>query len=677
MPTLLTFLWILLCASAAGGQQVEFHHQAASRLKVKVVKVVDAIDGFPSALMTVELSNPTDYWAEPLEFLVPSKKRKDLKAHIIPRVEAPYYGRAGRAIAPGEKLRYVLSLPDEPKRIGKSKVKVTQASFFSGDPVAEAPIEIGEIDSVTEGANLVGEKIRFSRVMLRNTSDFTIDATLQAKFSYPKSGTALVRFRLNPKEQRRFTIQGPQISFSEWSDLRGSDVKSLELIDWSALRSTGPDPGVEILRAAYQARAAWPEKDFAYEAQYKVEIEQYDWNTRKRVKIVETGRCSSKGRFAQFEPDQGVVLDTAGQGQILLGHANRNFAQPDFEAWLEGGTVQLHTRQGQSAVVAVTYGWENAIRNRYYWIEDNQIVRQARYPFAGTSLVFENERNGSDLVVAQETAQDIRLGPTPYDHEYQFRYQRVDGQLIPVEMHQENRFNPEENNLVVHLKLSKIKLLGEPTERVADTAPTGELADRVRAAWDRGYRYPATAIRVRGSFVMSNGGNDLIWRGHKEVRGTFDMQGLRGSDWERCDVVLQGEYSEATDLALQETVRDRFGMYMGRDLSSWPSYEKQFAGASFEKKGSKILVKGSLITQLEIRKGRLEAYWMGDKRKLTWKQSNGFELLVRAQHGAESIRYQRREINGVWLPVKILMEDVFADWGPEQVILDDVQIENP
>jgi hypothetical protein len=674
---ILTVLWIFLCASAAGSQQIEFQNEAASRLKVKVIKVVDAIDGFASALMTVEISNPTDYWAEPVEFLVPTKKRKDLKAHVIPRVEAPYYGRAGRAIAPGGKLRYVLSLPDEPKRIGKSKVKVTQASFFSGDPVAEAPVEIGEIDSVTEAANFVGEEIRFSRIMLRNTSEFTIDATLRAKFSYPKSGTALVRFRLNPKEQRRFTVQGPQVSFTEMSDLRGSDIKSIELIDWSALRGKDPDPGIEILRAAFLARAAWPTKDFAYEAQYKLEIEQYDWNTRKRVKIVESGRCTSKGRFAHFEPNQGIELDTAGQGQILLSQANRNLSHPDFESWLEGGTVQLHRRQGMTAVVAVTYGWENAIRNRYYWIVENQIVRQARYPFAGPSLVFENEREGAELVVAKETAQDIRLGPSPYDHEHQFRYQRIDGYLIPIEMQKENKFNPEENNLLVHLKLSKIKLLGAPEKVATAAVPTGKLADLVRAAWDRGYRYPSTPLRVAGNFVMTNDGRDLIWLGQKEVRGTFDMQGFRGNAWDRCDIVLQGKYSEATDLALQETVKDRFGMYMSRDLSARPSFEKQFTGARFEKKGSKILVHNNSITQLEIRKGKLEAYWEGSQRKLSWKKSAGVECLARAEHGAESIRYQRREINGVWFPVKILMEDVFPDWGPEEVTLDNLQIESP
>lgn len=666
---------MLFLTNATPAQDVEFFSESPSKLKVRVVRVVEAFDGIPSSIMTLEVSNSSKYWAEPLEFLVPAKKRKDIKAHRIPRVHAPFFSRAGRAVAPGKKLRYVLSLPDAPKQIGKSKVKVTQASFFVGDPILLEPLKIGKIDHKAGENDMLGNKTTFSRVHLKNITGFPIEVIVQADFTFPKKGKGLVWFQLSPHEERLFTIDGLRTSMTEFPLFRGSRVKSLKLMDWSGLRSGNDTLGRDLLRKAYDERAVWPSKNFTFEAEYALIIQQYDWSKKERVTVKEVGRCISKGRFPEFKAKGGKVFDKHMTGALTLGHANRHFIAPTFEDWLNGGEVKLHVKQGDKYIVGVLHERKKALQNLYYWIEKNQIVQQARSPFSGPSILFENIMDGGEAVVSQETEQQIGQGPSPYDNVYRYKIKRVDGFAIPVEIFHEKKVNPKEQNTVVELKLSKIKVTGGPKQEQTEAAPQGELADLVRAAWNRGYRYPNRPMDVRGGFRIINPGNDFIWRGHKEVKGEFFMKGMSGYSWKDVEVTLDGDYTDEDDLALQETVRDRFGMFMGRDLSGRPSFEKQFAGAEFEQKGDKILVRNCPINQVQIRDGKITSYWIQSQRKLTWKNVRGMELLVRAEHGRESISFDRKEVDGVWLPINIIMKEVFQDWGPEQVNLIDLRVE--
>lgn len=675
MRHLLPIALLAAVAAPAAAQQPVFTPGDAGHLKVKVSKVEDSIDGLASALVTVTVANPTDSWAEPTEFLFKVKGVKDVKVQRAPRVEAPFHGRAGRAIPPQGKLDYVLAVPLEPKQVNKNGAEVLQASFFDGGALEEPPVEVGDIDEAASEQDLQGTVIRFSRVELKNTSPHVVDVVLRADFKQPRDGEALVRFRLQPHEQRRCTVEGPMLRFNGYADLRGSDLKSVELVDWSALRAGDEDPGRELLRAAFDAQARWPRKQFRYEAEYEVLVETWDWNARERVKYREEGRCTSEDGFATFMTGEGEQTQTGILGSMVLQEANFHLRDPDFESFLDGGTPVLHAVEGEFTIVGVTYPAGRASLDRWYWIADGLIVAQAHYPFAGEQRIYEREMVGGASAVKSVLHRDIAYGPSDWDNTLEVVHREVDGVVLPVEVKRARRFNPEENNEYVTVKLKQLRVLGAPRDPGVKPVPEGALADEVRAAWERAYRYDKLPVDLHGKFRMTNGGNDLVWQGVEEVSGTFHIVGFTGLGITDAKITLDGDLREELAYQLADVARDRFGMYMGRDLCGRKSFDEQFAGARFEKQGARIVVHDNLISGLEIRNGRLAVVELMTDRRLTWKKVDGVDLLTRAEMNAkERIEYDRELVDGLWLPVEVRMYDVFEDWGPEMVFLSELRV---
>lgn len=645
-------------------------------LKVKVKKIEDSLSAYDSALMTLEVSNPTDLWAEPIEFYVPTKKRKDVKGLHVPRVEPPFGLRNGRAIAPHGKLVYVIGVGDMPKRLSKSKVRVTRASFFADGSLLEPPVVVGELGEAEPGGDYQGDTTRFSTVMLRNTTDRTVDAILLADFKLPRSGEALVRLRLAPQEERRCTVEGPQVRFTGQADLRGSVLQSIELVDWSSLVESAPENSRGLLEAAYGARTAWPDPAPLFTAQYTVAVEGFDFGAQKRLKREASGTCASReGGGVNFMPGQG-------QPQLVavarFDRATRWLAHEPFGDWLGTGKVWLHSMAGKSAVVAVLHPRAEAHTDKYYWIEDGQIVGEGSYPLHGSKSSFTLRSLGGGTVIVQEDIAPVENPSDPYHSTERFEYGMLGDVPIPVAMDSIRRFNPESNNEVTRLELDEIQLVGVSQSEPIKTVPSGELADEVRAAWEHGYRMKGKPFRLRGHLHMTNAGNDGMWRGVDEVEGEFLFEGFDGRAWKSAKIELQGNYTEEATLALEEVVRDRFGMYLSRDWSARLSFDDEFIGAEFEQSGSKILVRGNTIVELEIKRGRVVSFTRGaDRRQLSWKTKAGVDLLVGVKRGDEQILFQREQVDGVWLASGATMTDVFPDWGPEVVELSKLSIEHP
>lgn len=468
MRLLSLFAALLMALAPLRAQEPVFHDGDPSKLKVKVTKASDSLDGEPSALLIIEVRNPTEYWVEPLSFEIAIKRRSERRTVIIPRVHAPFYGRAGRAVPPGGKLSYPLNVPEAAKYITKSKTKVVTASFFSGEPLEDPPILVGDLEKAITEVDEAGERTKYSHIQLENTTDFLVEAILEADFSAPNHGTTLVHILLEPQERGRFRIEGPYLGISPYPARMGSDLKKVELVDWSMRPIPTPDPGEALLREAFEKRMAWPIEEFKFTASYQLEIEQYDTRERERVKVQDSGQCISEGQFPRFLTDQGVDEMLSSMGSVALGFAHQNLATPTYEEWLDEGVVRLHTQDGDLSVIGVMHTGEKKGLTKFYWVNQGDIVRVASFPFSGASVVFEYERLGDRFVVTKRTNEDLKAGPGETDHFYLFHYELVDGFAIPTEVHHEKRFSTSEQNIVVHVQLSDVKVEPIPEEDLDD-----------------------------------------------------------------------------------------------------------------------------------------------------------------------------------------------------------------
>jgi hypothetical protein len=138
---------------------------------------------------------------------------------------------------------------------------------------------------------------------------------------------------------------------------------------------------------------------------------------------------------------------------------------------------------------------------------------------------------------------------------------------------------------------------------------------------------------------------------------------------------FRSKQTEEAERQLKEVREERFRMYAWRDHCGRPSSEEESAGARFNEKGGKVLVSGALIEQVEMRNGRLDAHWFGGAwRALGWSKQKGDELNTRIETKPESITFKRKSFDGRWILVDVKMKDVFEDWGPEHIPLEDVRI---
>lgn len=671
---------------------IRFVEVEPGRLKVKVVRVHAGLKGHEIALAQLEVSNPTDVWAEPLEFTF-KLKGKVKGGAVAPRVASPFGDRAGRAIPPQSSSEYWVNVTSGPKSVAKTGARVTAASFFERPASAavpeDAPVTIGKLEVAEPEVDFQGNRLPFQHVRLTNTSDRRVELIFRADFKNPFRGPNLVHCTLEPKQTRDWTIEGATLNVPGSAHFRGSELSGLKLIDRSELFENDEEPAKERLRSAYDARAAWPSPDFCYSGRYKVLIERFNWDKNARERVVEEGSFSSKGQFANFVPDaagkakppgaRGGVPVAEGAGWILLNHANRELARESFDTWLDGARVVRHREADGLEVVSVLRKGNSGVTPEFYWLEDGEIVAEAATPRAAflAPRWFELEEFDGGTVVHLDRERHVRQDVPAFPTIREFEYAEVDGIPIPSKLRKELHVNPAEKSTTVTVEISDISLDGEEAAPVRKRAPTGELADQVRAAWDRGYRHPSKTITLSGSFTVKNPGNDALWRGHRLVTGTFRLVDFNGSGWGDWEVALQGDYTEEVAEALRGVVIDRFGMFLGRrDFAGRKSFDEAFAGARLKRVGSRIVVKGSPIELLQLRHGRVTMHMArGMRYDHTWKKIGDAEVVVRFEAKPESMQYKRVLLGEWWLTADVTMKNVFEGWGPESVEWRDLVIE--
>lgn len=451
-----------------------FHSQAPKKLRVKVTRVQPGMQGLGS-LVEVRVSNPTSYWAEPLEFRMPKKGRPRGEAPpIVPRVAAPYATRAGRAIPPKGELRYWINVPAEERAIVKSGWVVTAASFFERTGAAEEmeeeapPIEVGRITAGPEERTLQGHSVPFSRIELHNRDGHPVDVILRARFEAPKSGDALIQCRLEPGERRTWTVEGPCFRYPGRTDVRGSKIAEVELVDWSRLTEDSQPEALAALRQAWDRRARWPQPNLEYRARYRAIIERWDYQRRQKVKVIEEGDVASRGGFADFTPDAPTSKASPGgdppraapEGWVLLNRANQWLGLEPFETWRQGGRVLLHKETKEETILAVTRQQASGSYQRFYWLVDGDWVGESGSPWPAHAAprwwTLESSPHGQ--LPTLETDWPTRTERPEYFTEVRFEFKTVQGVPLPTRVEQFHSVRPAEQSTQIVVEITKHEL---------------------------------------------------------------------------------------------------------------------------------------------------------------------------------------------------------------------------
>jgi hypothetical protein len=237
------------------------------------------------------------------------------------------------------------------------------------------------------------------------------------------------------------------------------------------------------------------------------------------------------------------------------------------------------------------------------------------------------------------------------------------------------------------LRLSNFRFDG--VQPLAPPPVLGAGAAALRAIWDGGFRLVQDPIAIEASFEVTHPGTDLVWGGHRNLRGKVVMRGI-GRHLQAAEFTFDGALSDEVQLALGAVVRDRFGMWWARDFNARAPFDEFFAGATVQPP----TVDGVFeIDAGPVRKvftdGGLVRGWQapGLQRKFTWQKFGPTMAVVRIEDAIgepqgrsqerwnASVQVTLQQVGGHLLPSRLSFERTFGrDWGPEALVLKDLVV---
>jgi hypothetical protein len=650
-------------------------------LAVKIVDVEAVSKHFPGSLVTFEVKNESATWVEPLAFVI-TPKGKDAAPITAVRVLPPVFGRAGRVIAPNKKERFVVQVRQSPPDLGGAKARVSLATVHATETLGAAAkdvVDVGKkrVDDYFDA--LRNERLPRTIVPLANQLASPIDVTLRLELEGRFPCSALVRTRLAPNEEVDFVVS--EVLFATEDEGGGGgpigvDAKSVELVDWSVV----VDDGAALART---------ELERAWNSWARVEPEKFPMRASFRAHVVLIGRFENLGE--RFDLDEDVLgtivveangdftlLDEAGQrlaGGVerdlrnAVGSAVLHMARPTLEEALAPCTVSLLS-SGDEVHVAIE-GNERifgskladvAIANRRIastgWIDAASLGRSvwsSRVEADGRWRVDESFR-------ANDTQGDERLALRFGD----------DGALVRLEHTTEGKLLQDPTSIVVRFGT----WTSNAAPAAAEPAPTGELADRLRAAWDAFHRHPDPEATLHGSYVVTSPGTDGVWLGRTRVEGTFELTGIEGVFWRHSrTTVAEKKISKYEHDALANAVEDRILMWSGPDLCRRPRFDVEFAGAALTAgEDGWIVVEHARSTGVQLVDGHVAAVRNGSGAVTTirWKELEGVRLPVEYRTGEVVVLLDWARVDEKWFhPKRAEFRGNFGpEWGPEVMVFD-------
>lgn len=653
-------------------------------LEVKIVDVEAVSKHFPGSLVTIEVKNDGATWVEPLVFDL-QPKDADAAPIRVARVLPPQHGRAGRVIAPKKKERFVVQVRQSPPELSGAKARVAHSTVHAVEILGYAAkdvVRVGKkrVEDVFDAAR--NERLARTFVPLANALAAPIDVTLLVEVQGRFPCSALVRTRLAPNEELDFVIA--ELLF-ETNDMGGAsgpigvDAKSVELVDWSVV----VDDGAALARA---------ELERAWNAWARVAPERFPMRAPYRAHVVLLGRFGQVG--ARFDIDENVlgtiVVEANGEfalldeaGKRLVGGVERNLREAVGSAVLHMARPTLEEALNDCTLSLLSSGEEMRVS-----IEGNERIFGA--PLAEIGLahgrivssgwidagtlgrhVWSSRSKPNERWRVDET---FRASDSQGDERLALRFAEAgdEGTLVRIEHTTEGKLLQDPTSIVV--RFGAWSSNAAPVEM--PPAPTGELADRLRAAWDGFHRHPDANATLFGTYDITTPGTDDVWLGRKRVEGTFELGGIENQFWRHSKTTVDDKkLSKFEHDLLVNAVEDRFLMWSGPDLCRRPLFDVEFAGAELsEGEGGWIRDANLPGHGVRVVDGRVVALtnFAGAVTEVEWTTIDGVLLPSVYRTGDVVVQLAWARVDEAWFhPTRAEFSGHFGpEWGPETIEFD-------
>jgi hypothetical protein len=628
-----------------------------------------------ACLAELRIECPADHagGVEALVFRVTPKARGATPV-IARRVAPPAYGRAGRAAFPGAPCTYQVLVPLDAKAARGATVEVLELSAWTGAPPAERepspPVEVGEPSVATGFDAERGQSIPRTTIALTNHLAHDVDVVLRADFVNPRDATTLVRGRAAAKRTTELVVAGLPLGNGEYI---GAEIRRVRLVDWSILVDDGQERARELLSAAWARWDAVPNEKLPVTAHCR-----FDYRSPSLT-------CDVVGE-AEFGPGGKVTVTLAGtppRGALeaaqralrdTAAHVSRADTTtllskaPTLIAWAPQPVIALagHPLPDDLAlpravelrgdtIRAVCMNYEDGSRGlREDWdvIDDG-----ARWRLAGRRVeVATSPRDAAEV----ERVEWLRAGEL----------------WLPARV---TRTLPSWAPGAGFASTLTFESWRQGTATLqAAAAPTGPLADELRAAWDGFYRHPSADVRVECAYTATSPGTDAVWLGRKKLTGTFTLERLHGAAWGTARATVEEKKATADEQErLGMAALDRLSIWSNRDLCREPRFDEAFRGATLTRDGEWIVLDGARYLGVKLVAGQIAALRSvtGEEAQLRWKSVDGASVPVELTRRKERIALTWSALPGGWRwPTKCEFHDVFVDWGPETLECSKVRV---
>lgn len=680
------FLLLADLALAQSPAEPTFHDGDPATLACRVVASTPCDFGLQQ--LTLEVRNPGPIAAEPLTFelTAPGKKPEPPQVEICQRARFPYFARFGRPVPAGGKQTYQVVTALATKK-GSIAVRVTAASFVDGGILPKPEIGFGAPEQV-QRESMAGT-FPITQVRMQNPLPYEVDLLLQVQFQQPKDVRELVGVRL-PANGGLDVLFASRPGRAVWIDplasAPGGEVKAVafEIVDWCAVGNASGEAQIAALREAWEAWYRWPEKDFACAGDFALRERRLQLNTTDRYdEFVVRGRFTvdRSGKVAMEIRDGGGA-----NGRLLLQEAITNLRRPDFETLAKANRLQpvagdrvALVGPGFGALAAdsghLVGGEQKAAEADDLEVRDGLVRSDGRSDGERSEWEW-REFDGARVVVRRHgKSRDLR-----------FAYAKVGDRIVPTAVTESVQFGASPTS-VAELVLSNLTFDGVVPLR--PRPPLGDGADALRAVWESAWRIPAEPVEIEAKFVVQCG-NDGVWQGTKRVSGSIVLRGL-GRAMVGSDIAFDEGFPREQEVQLAALVRDRFGIWQGRDFNDRAPFDVYFAGATIHAADAAgtfaiesgpvaaVTIANGLVRSVRGRDGSTNTYTYGKvgSRQVVTRidQKVGGERTPAAMRWEASVQLTWQEFGGQLVPTKMVFERIFGrEWGPESIALRDVKV---
>ncbi len=646
--------------------------------------------------LVVAVTNRGKLTAEPVSFDVfmdfPEDGSGRLHHRIDHRAGRQVWGRAGRAIPPGGKLRYWLPAVWGGKSLlAKTSVTVTRASFFRGKGRTKPPVRILSLEDFKTVDDFTHQPVKRTQAIVQNLTDFPVDVVLRAT-PKPKGPPRLFAAHLAPRAKRvlgndanRDLMNEPVDRTPTFGIMEGR-FSSLEVVDWSVIVDDGAALAEELLEPAWRNLYRWPataETEVVGRASFALWKLPVDEPLEGRVRF----RLKLGGPGSRL--DEEPPLDPALQAQLLIdvGRSLHPMTHRSFEelkrrcsfimvnAFLDG-SVQVWARPRTRR----TY----VLKEPILLLRDGRIQRTEEVnPWLRRVTTIKNIElaDGRYAPTSMETvtiAQLIARPPLVLEKR-SWTYRTRDG-IVQPETAKRESFDGLNGTQKYRTELSfeKIALEGPRDAGV----PEGEGLAFLRSAWERPYRYPPGAVTLEGSLRIDCENTREDWALSPRIEGRLKLEGWTGRPnashvpFAMSRLRPKGRFSASAKRQIDDLFRARMSIWTRQDFSGRPLFDVFFRGCKIHAPDAEgwLKVEGhERVAAVRIEKGLPVAVRdrTGAVHRRRFTQVKGFLVPVETRWAFDdreaSVMVTYRGMGpGLLVPRRIVLRDWFLPgWGPE------------